>query len=322
MANRLLAIIRNTIPYVPAVKKILKDTNATILMQQLEYWFDIQGEEFYKFQDRPENGHKAYREGDSWCEELTFSSKEFRTAFSKIGISYKSKGEFDKAEREGNLFKADDKEYYYISYHNRITGLVYYYRNNELMDKLLDNIVNLSNDYKVGKNKKSEVTVNSHMEVTVNDQQEFTEVTDGSLQEVTNGSLHYTETTLSENNPEIIPTTTANQDLEEVIHVFEKEFARPLNFHECELVKKMISERSKELILHAIPIAMVNRVYKVNFVDGIIKNWGEDCKTVGDAMLAQERHEKGKLKKEQVRGNKTKAEENKPKSTKYDKFYL
>jgi DnaD/phage-associated family protein len=91
-------------------------------------------------------------------------------------------------------------------------------------------------------------------------------------------------------------TTTTDPDLEEVIHVFEKEFARPLNHRECEFIEKMLSERSKELILHAIPIAVVNRVCKVNFVDGIIKNWGEDCKTVGDAMLAQERYENSKKK--------------------------
>lgn len=64
-------------------------------MQQLDYWFEVHPEGFYKFLESSD--HPAHKNGDSWTEELGMSGHEFRTAFDKIGIHYKSKSDFDQS---------------------------------------------------------------------------------------------------------------------------------------------------------------------------------------------------------------------------------
>ncbi|MDF2614078.1 MAG: hypothetical protein K0S71_1864 [Clostridia bacterium] len=69
------------------------------------------------------------KEGDNWSEELGFSPTEFRTAFAKIGIVYRSKKAF---KASSDLFKGK----YYASYYDRIKGLTYYLRNDKALDSL------------------------------------------------------------------------------------------------------------------------------------------------------------------------------------------
>lgn len=69
---------KNVIAFRPEIKRYVKNTNATILLQQIMYWYDINEGEFYKFIEPCK--HEKYRDGDSWCEELAFSRKEFVNA--------------------------------------------------------------------------------------------------------------------------------------------------------------------------------------------------------------------------------------------------
>lgn len=70
---------KKIISFRPEIKRVIKNTNATILLQQIMYWYSINNNEpFYKFIEPCE--HEKYTHGDSWCEELAFSKKEFRTA--------------------------------------------------------------------------------------------------------------------------------------------------------------------------------------------------------------------------------------------------
>lgn len=85
-------------------------------MQQLDYWFENHPEGFYKF--LLPSDHPAYKNGDSWTEELGMSKDEFRTAFDKIGHRYKSKSEFDKAE---DKFQGK----FYCSYVDRRSNLTF-----------------------------------------------------------------------------------------------------------------------------------------------------------------------------------------------------
>jgi len=113
------------ITYRKDLKIIAGSTNAAILWQQLEYWFDkMQGKEFYKFLSPLDEERYGYKFGDSWCEELGFSESEFRTAFSQLGIRYKSKKEYD---NQKNPF--GDKMY--CSYYNKIERKTYYLRNHD-----------------------------------------------------------------------------------------------------------------------------------------------------------------------------------------------
>ena len=132
MKNRLLAITRNTIPYVPDLMIHTGSAEATILMQQLEYWFEKK-DHFYKFLE-PADGSAGYTPGDSWTEELRFTPKQFRTAFGKIGIRYGSVKEY----RE-STDKFQGK--YYCSYYDRLNHKTWYFRNHGKVKALLDQLV-------------------------------------------------------------------------------------------------------------------------------------------------------------------------------------
>ena len=138
MKNKILTLFRNNIPYIKELRILAGSITASILMQQLDYWFEKSPGGFYKFLEPCENS-KLYKKGDSWTEELGFSRSEFKTAFEKIGVSYKSKREFTEALKTGNLFQGK----FYCCYIDRIKNITVYYRNHELLDleleKLLDN---------------------------------------------------------------------------------------------------------------------------------------------------------------------------------------
>lgn len=136
MKNRILHLTRNTIPYVKELHTIAGGVLGCLVMQQLDYWFENHPEGFYKFLLPSE--HPAYKEGDSWTEELGMSVDEFRTAFDKIGHRYKSKSEFDKAE---DKFKGK----FYCSYVDRRSNLTYYFRNHDLVDAALDELLTKTN---------------------------------------------------------------------------------------------------------------------------------------------------------------------------------
>ena len=132
MKNRILHLTRNTIPYVKELHAIAGGVLGCLVMQQLDYWFESHPEGFYKFLEPSD--HPAYKEGDSWTEELGMSRHEFRTAFDKIGIRYKSKSDFDQAvDKFQGLF--------YCSYVDRRSNLTYYFRNHNLVDAALDELL-------------------------------------------------------------------------------------------------------------------------------------------------------------------------------------
>ena len=136
MKNRILHLTRNTIPYVKDLHSIAGGVLGCLVMQQLDYWFENHPEGFYKFL-LPSN-HPAYKDGDSWTEELGMSVDEFRTAFDKIGHRYKSKSEFD---------KSDDKFQgkFYCSYVDRRSNLTYYFRDHDAVDAALDELLWIPN---------------------------------------------------------------------------------------------------------------------------------------------------------------------------------
>ncbi len=134
--NRLMGIVRSSIPYFKELMPYV-DNNvlATILFQQLEYWFDRYSEGFYKFQTPCE--HPSYRQGDSWCEELGVSHKVFRSAWEKVGITYSSKKEMDAMG-----FKDESgHEYFYCAHYDRLNKITTYYRNHAKIDALYNDLL-------------------------------------------------------------------------------------------------------------------------------------------------------------------------------------
>ena len=138
MQNKTLAITKNCIPYFKELRTLAGSVTASILMQQLDYWFSKkEGKPFYKFKAPCENQY--YKNGDSFTEELGFSIEELTNAFAKISTVYKSKTEFD---NENDKFKG----MFYCSYFDRKEGLTFYYRNHALLDKKLNDLFTVNGE--------------------------------------------------------------------------------------------------------------------------------------------------------------------------------
>jgi hypothetical protein len=122
--KKLLADDKNIIIYRKLLRPICGNSvTATILFNQLLYWFDRYPEGFYKSIDKPDDPN-------SFCSELGFSADEFKTAFAKIGVRYKSKGEYDQAEKNGSLFKnSTGEDLMFCSFTDRIRFRTWFFKN-------------------------------------------------------------------------------------------------------------------------------------------------------------------------------------------------
>jgi hypothetical protein len=78
-AVKMMADERSVVSYRPRFNKHTGSVLATILLQQATYWWCKMGEQpYYKFKEPCAAG--KYKAGESWCEELGFSRREFDTA--------------------------------------------------------------------------------------------------------------------------------------------------------------------------------------------------------------------------------------------------
>lgn len=83
-AAKLIADDRRAVSYRPRFARLVGSVLGAILLQQMIYWWDNNGEKpFFKFKEPCQN--KEYRPGDSWCEELGFTRYEFDTTLALIG---------------------------------------------------------------------------------------------------------------------------------------------------------------------------------------------------------------------------------------------
>jgi len=117
----------NIIPYRPELNKITGSITASILLNQIIYWWNKSGKrKFYKFTEPC--GHKLYKKGDSWCEELGFTKRQFNTAIKKIAF---------KRGKTKNLIKKEDA---IVEYYTNSERLTYYIVKVDLFNTLLKNI--------------------------------------------------------------------------------------------------------------------------------------------------------------------------------------
>jgi uncharacterized phage protein (TIGR02220 family) len=131
-----LSLTARPIPYNKAYRQIAGSVTATILMQQLEYWFEKMHGPFFKFLEPVEGEKFGYKNGDSWTESLGFSAAEFRTAFKRIGIIYTSKKQYDAVEDkfQGKM---------YCSYYDKVARKTWYFRDPEKVDANLRSLRSL-----------------------------------------------------------------------------------------------------------------------------------------------------------------------------------
>lgn len=154
MRNKILQITRRTIPYVRDLNVFTGSVHGSLIMQQLDYYFEQYPSGFYKFL-KP-CAHKDYKTGDSWTEELGMTEDEFITAFKRIGVRHKSKSlwasaenKFVNSDAEKNNLKPEGSEVkLYASYSDRQLGLTYYFRNHALVDRLLDEMISTGGNAK------------------------------------------------------------------------------------------------------------------------------------------------------------------------------
>lgn len=163
MRNKILTLFRNNVPYIKELRQLSGSVTASILMQQLDYWFEKKPGGFYKFLEPCEN-NELYKTGDSWTEELGFSKAEFKTAFEKIGVAYKSKNEFKKAMEKGDPFQGK----FYCCYVDKMKYITVYYRNHDLLDLELEKLLS---------------PVSEESSSTVNEESLFTEIKKVDLRE-------------------------------------------------------------------------------------------------------------------------------------------
>jgi len=105
-------------------------------MAQLEYWFASNPNGFYKF--LAPCSHHQCRSGDSWVEELGFSSYEFRNAFDKHGVRYKSRKQLQLiVDSEEDPFNGK----FYLSYIDTRNGLTFYLRNHLVLDEAISAVL-------------------------------------------------------------------------------------------------------------------------------------------------------------------------------------
>ena len=61
MRNKILTLFRNNVPYIKELRQLSGSVTASILMQQLDYWFEKKPNGFYKFLEPCKNeNQRAY----------------------------------------------------------------------------------------------------------------------------------------------------------------------------------------------------------------------------------------------------------------------
>lgn len=206
------------VPYYPELsEKLGNEITASIVMTQLEYWFSKKGyAPFYKFLEPVSNkdakGNEkstfGYVQGDSWTEELNISKKSFKNAFSKIGVTYNTKSEFDKAEEK---FKIGDTEFFYCCYTDRQTRQTYYYRNHKKVDDLCNEITSSKIVYDETPRPFPKKTKKLPKVTSRSDKKESLEITKGNpsiIQEITTGDYQENTTTNQKSISHVEPTQT------------------------------------------------------------------------------------------------------------------
>lgn len=111
------------IPYRPRLVKAVGQIDATILLQQIRYWWVKMGRRpFFKFKEGC--NHPLYRPGDSWTEELGFTRREFDSARSFIAWRKPTEIDLRTAEAKVLAGKVENPRpvLYYVN-----TGHVTYY---------------------------------------------------------------------------------------------------------------------------------------------------------------------------------------------------
>ncbi len=172
--------------YVPELMEIVEsgDEKMCLMMAQLEYWFDLKPDGFYKFMTPAKTDNPAYREGDSWTEEMGMSDTKIANALKPICTHYPSLTAYRQVE--GDKFAGK----FYCSYYHKPSHQTHYVRNHAFVNQALESL---------SLEKKSGIFREKHSSTVGNDEYSFSGDTETEYPEVIEGDVIYTENT-QENN--------------------------------------------------------------------------------------------------------------------------
>lgn len=124
------------IKYRPELRRVCKSVTSAILLQQIIFhWENKRKNPFYKFKDIC--SHSLYKTGDSWCEELGFSKKEFDRALKNI--AYKE-GKTGKVDKEGKALPFIPREFAFVIVYTDKDRITWYTINPKAVNLALNGI--------------------------------------------------------------------------------------------------------------------------------------------------------------------------------------
>lgn len=183
----------NRISYRRDWNKITGSVTATILLQQVYYWYKINDyKPFYKFKCAPSKPHKLYNpdKPDDWCTELGFTEREFDGALKKIGFKYTQKTK-------------DEKHNMLVEYWTDSSRVTHYKLNMvNFLCALMD--LYLTNNLSVTKTTKSDLA-NLQNDIYVTYKLDFTKSTKSDLPITDTTTDTNSDTTTEENAPKVAP---------------------------------------------------------------------------------------------------------------------
>ncbi|MBY0292249.1 MAG: hypothetical protein K2W92_03060 [Alphaproteobacteria bacterium] len=255
------------IKFYPEINSSIGCEKSTLILGRLEYWFEKYANGFYKFVE-PCN-HPLYREGDSWSEEIGFSRKIFAKAFDLIGIRYKSKSSFMRAQ---DKFQGK----FYASYHDRKTNQTYFFRNHAFASQFIKGLFN---------QKSSSASVKQKKDVTKNSPciAEVSSTLNGRSRNNQNGRSSGGTIGGKENKPIQRNTSSLSEDPSTSSSVHSK----PLQKKVTEDMIKIWEEEVGELGFSSISAGFLNRLFDSfrKFFEQSLDSWKVYCRMIASSKF-------------------------------------
>jgi hypothetical protein len=270
------------IKFYTGLQSVFNSTLAALLTDRLEFWFGNKKYKrgFYKFVEPCAN--PLYRKGDSWSEELGVSRKCFNKAFDIIGIRYKSKSAYLRAEDkfQGKL---------YVSYHDRKTNRTYYIRNHEFTSKFLDRLFKKKTFPTLVEEKENLKKIKKRVPCNAHHKTDYKNLSDSSQSCSWNGNLGRSSYNIQKKTSPSLRSTNQNvltNSLE--MDIRDKDFT--------EGMIKIWNEEIGELGISTITKGLstrLNNIFKTCFGNSL-KAWHEYCQMIASSKFlmgeAQNKH--------------------------------
>jgi hypothetical protein len=196
--------------YVPELRQLVEsgDEKMCLVMAQCEYWFGHKPDGFYKFMSPAKGDSPAYREGDSWTEEMGMSSTKIANALKPICTHYPSYTAYK--NEAGDKFKGK----FYCSYYHKPSHQTHYLRDHNKTNAALKSL---------SLEKRSTIFREKHSSKVRNGEKDFSGDTETGCPEIIEAEVVYTKNTTKtsqENNSD------ETQEREDSSHFFPDEIKK------------------------------------------------------------------------------------------------